>query len=191
MKALYLICLVLFISVFSIAQESPIAVNDTVIAISPGVFEVSVLDNDYDPNGESFYIDKIYSNDNYDIEQDGDKIIFTPHSYGIFQNPIKYKIRNESGKSDKAYIIFMFEADENAPKINPEVLELESQVAYTIDLLDNVDYTGSQEIAIYSIWQPRKGHIEVLEDGHSIRYTSNAYSGGDYFQYSVIEQVGD
>jgi len=191
MKALYLFCLILFSSVFSYAQDSPIAVNDTVIANSPGVFEVSVLDNDYDPNDETIYLDHIYSNSYYDIEQDGNKIIISPHSYGIFQKSIKYKIRNESGKHDKAEIVFMFVADENAPQLNSETLLVESQVAYTIDLLDNDIYTGSQEIAIYNVWQPRKGHVEVLEDGHSIKYTADAYSGGDYFQYSVIEQGGD
>ncbi len=188
---LFLIACLFFNSSFSFAQnEKPVAVDDQLIIHSYGTYTINVLDNDYDPDGDSIYIDKVYDNDDYEITYTSSQVFVTINSNNMYSDAIKYRILDINGKSDKAYIYINFEEHSEAVHPIADTILVENQVPYEINLIENDIYNGSENLKLTSVSAWYGGNIEILPDSHSVRYTSDAYNGPGIFSYVVEEKGG-
>jgi len=189
-----------FISVFLTFQigflaaqnNRPVAVNDTLIVHGPGLYTVNVLDNDYDPDGDSIFLYDIDDqNSGLNISVIDNQVFVSPNNYRYYP-PIRYEIKDTTGKTDHAKIVVMFIEHPDAVKTVNDTILVNSQTPIELDLLQNDNYTGDEDIKLLSVnsWY-RQGTFEILSDSQSVRYTSNAYNGPSIFSYTVVEKGGN
>lgn len=187
-KILSLLALFLFITPFSFSQDDPVAVNDTVHLMQYGTVSVNVLANDYDPNDEAIHIYEIDDDDRFVITYvDSVVTIAMIDYYGVGVFSIRYKIRNESGENDRAYIIVFIEENPDVPITVRDVFVMDSQTEMTMDLLVNDEYSGTEELIINQV----SSSVEVLEDNRTVKVTATESTGVFDFSYSIKEVGGN
>ncbi|NPD46846.1 Ig-like domain-containing protein [Lentimicrobium sp. S6] len=187
---LFLISSLFFqISVSFAQNENPVAVDDDLIVHSWGTYTVNVLDNDYDPDGDSIYIDEVYDEEGFEISFSSSQVFITVTSHYLYAQRIKYRIKDIHGKTDKAYISVSYE--EHADAVHPiaDTIFVENQVPIELNLIENDIYLGNENLKLTSVSTFYGGNIEILPDSQSVRYVSNPYNGPSSFSY-VVEEAG-
>ena len=139
------------IGFLSAQSNKPVAVNDTLIFHGPGLYTVNILDNDYDPDGDSIFLYRIDDQiSGLDISVIDDKVLISPISFGYYSE-IKYRIKDTTGRTDKAQIIVLFIEHPDAVKTVPDTILVDSQTLFELDLLQNDNYTGDEDLKLLSV----------------------------------------
>lgn len=190
---LFLIGFLLFQISFSFAQnEKPVAVDDYFIFHSGGMYTINVLDNDYDPDGDSIYIYDVDDNiEGLEISFSENQVYITITSLLPYYESIRYSIRDINGRSDRAYIDVSLEEHPDAVHPVADTLLVENQVPIELNLLENDVYAGNENLKLTSVSTLYGGNIEILPDSQSIKYVSNPYNGPSSFSYIVEEEGGN
>jgi hypothetical protein len=117
MKTLLSFFFLLAISNLLVAQNTPVAVNDTVTTMSEHPIDVSVLQNDYDPDGDEIEIQTVRSPEHGESDYDESTIYYTSDTY-VGLDSLKYRIReveDHSNVSEYAWVFFNVEENPNLP----------------------------------------------------------------------------
>ncbi|NPD85133.1 T9SS type A sorting domain-containing protein [Lentimicrobium sp. L6] len=178
-----------FSTVYAQRADDPVAVDDSVIMMHYGTIHINVLANDYDPNGEAIHIDDLDEEEGFEISfQDSIVTIKALIYYDWEYLSIDYRIRNESGETDRADIDIYFEDNPSVPVPVRDIFDLECQKSQIINLVENDEYTGSENLIITDI---TSSNVEILADSQSVKYTAGLKSGKTGFSYRVKEQGGN
>jgi len=191
----FLFSFLVFLSISLFAQqkvEDPVAVDDSVSMMQYGTIHINVLANDYDPNGEAIYIDDLDEEEGFEISfQDSIVTIKALIYYDWEHLNLDYRIRNESGESDRANIDIYFVENPDVPVPVTDFIELKTQTALIVNLVDNDEYSGAEELVISEITESKYFHIEIQSNQQSIKISAGIYSGPFRFGYRIKENGGN
>jgi hypothetical protein len=193
MKAyITLFTLFFFIISNSYSQVDPVAVNDTAYLMQYGTININVLANDYDPNYEAIHIYDLDDADGFMITYADSVVTIAMLDYFNWDKlSIRYRIRNESGENDRADIIVFIEENPDVPIAVKDIIQVKSQTEIIVDLLANDEYSGIEDLAIDTILPVYHGTTEIMEDGHHIKFISDAFSGAAILRYRIVELGGN
>lgn len=195
MKTHFYLCILMF--VFSLSNvraqksERPVAVNDTITMITYGSVLVDVMANDYDPNDLEFFISEVDDSDYFNLEIVDGQVLVTSTQYFIGKKHVDYEIENSDGKDDGADIVIYVERNPDVPFPTPDYIHMDSQTEFSMDLLANDEYSGTEELKIISVSNPENHEIELLDDGRTIKFKAGCEANLVSFQYEVQEQGGN
>jgi len=189
----YIFIFLFFFSLNSYSQKSerPVAINDTVTINTYGSALVDVMANDYDPNDLEFFISEVDESDFFSLEIVDGQVLVTSTQYFIGKKHVDYEIENTDGKDDGADIVIYVERNPDVPFLIPDYIYMDSQTEFSMDLLANDEYSGTEELRIISVSNPEKHDIELLEDGRTIKFIAGCEANLVTFSYEVQEQGGN
>ncbi len=185
------IFLFIFSSTYAQKGEDPVAVNDTISMMTYGSIMVDVVANDYDPNDLDIFISELSESDYFSLEVIDDKVLITSTKYFIGTRIEDYEIENTEGDDDGALIVINVERNPEVPFPNPDYIYMDSQTEFSMDLLANDEYSGTEELKIISVSEPENHDIEILEDGRTILFKAGCEATLVRFSYEVQEQGGN
>lgn len=192
MRKLLLICLILFTWILTDAQNNPpVAVSDTVTVTAEDWIDIQVLLNDYDLDGDDFFINTV-KNPEHGEKEYNDSIASYRSDYYVGPDSMRYRIRDNGlppENSEYAYIYIDVQENPNLPFAQDDSLTTLSQFAATFDVMVNdMDPNGDQIIINEITNNPNHGVAFLIGDS-LIQYKSDVgYTGTDYLEYTVIEK---
>ncbi|MDP8204824.1 MAG: Ig-like domain-containing protein [Candidatus Tenebribacter mawsonii] len=197
MKTLLSFFFLLAISNLLVAQNTPVAVNDTVTTMSEHPIDVSVLQNDYDPDGDEIEIQTVRSPEHGESDYDESTIYYTSDTY-VGLDSLKYRIReveDHSNVSEYAWVFFNVEENPNLPIAvddNEEVLKL---IPTQLNILENDFDPNGGEFIIDEVHKVNGSEyanflIEISEDSLSVIVTTQYPLEDDLamFEYRIKEK---
>lgn len=177
-----------------VAQSIPVAVNDTITTLSEQTVAVSVLLNDYDPDGYEIEIKNVRQPGHGAMEYNESAIFYTPELY-IGVDSLSYRIRevdDHSSVSEYAWVFFIVNENPDLPLAADDNSELVQLVPTEINILENdSDPNGDEYIIdkIYYLSYPAP-RIEFAEDSLSV-FVTTKYPLDDHvimFSYRIKEK---
>lgn len=171
--------------------DIPVANNDEVEVQQLVPTELSLLNNDSDPNGDELIIydvERIVGNHTYGISEDSTQVIMTTkyplQNIASFKYRIKEKNTNDQFYSEWATVDVTINPNQEIPiAINDEV-NTTGGVSIEIPVLDNDIGPGGYELEIESYNNPNYGTVEQV--GQKLIYTPDfSVTGGDSFGYKI------
>ncbi len=176
-----------------ITNTAPIAVDDNSQTDEDEAVTIFVLNNDSDPEGDSFTITSTTSplNGSISIAIDG-SIIYTPNAGFTGTDIFTYTICDASGGCDDATVTINVNAvvAANNP---PEAVDDATGVSFGQDativvLLNDTDPDGDV-ITVTTFTQPSNGNV-VLNGGVFTYSPDAGFSGTDSFTYQICDDEG-
>lgn len=192
MKKLLLSILFTLSVMIMMAQNPPVAVNDTAYTISEATVAIEVLLNDYDPDGDAVEI-RTVRNPEHGSKTYNDSIIFyTPELY-VGSDSLKYRIRdtNDGINSEWAWVHITVNENPDIPVAVADTASALKLVPTSLFLLENDSDQNGDEIIIYDIDRIGTGYdFEIADDSLSVLFTSGYPLTNDtyMFRYRVIEK---
>jgi len=173
----------------------PIATDDHAEIIHMVPTELSILDNDSDPNGDEIIIDEAYSNGfNFrliktEIAEDSLSIIVTslyPLRYNVATITYRIKEKNTADTyySNWATVAIDILNNSDIPTAVDDHANTIGGEAIDILALENDINPGGSELSIDSVWGSAMGVIEIINN--HVKYTPNYSAKGiDTIEYKI------
>ncbi len=174
-------------------NQPPQAVDDFAFTNQGSAVSISVLDNDFDPDGEALSIvDFTTLTDNAGtVAQSGGSLIYTPAFGFVGQDMFAYTISDPTGNTDTARVSVSVNPINLAPQANDDFASTEPGVPVNILVLANdVDPDGDPlnlidfpETTLFG------GTVEAV--GDALAYTpAFGFIGQDSFSYTIADAFG-
>jgi hypothetical protein len=182
----------LLISIAFSQNNPPVAVDDTVTAISQVPLIIDVLANDYDPDGNFLTIDH-WTNPNFgEVDTVDGKIRYKSES-GIVQDHFRYWVIDNgtppevSSSSGRVQIDILPNPD--APVANPDTFELLELEPVNLDILANDLDPNGDELKIYEIDNEYHCNVIIQDDSLMVTVIAEMTSSMNAsFKYSASEK---
>ena len=179
------------VSVDAPANNAPVAKDDTDSTESGVPVDISVLNNDTDPDGDTLSVLTYTSAESGSLKLENNVFTYTPNSDFTGIETFSYVIEDGNGGSDTAVVTVNVKegVPENTTIANADSVTTDFGTAIDIDVLANdTDLEGhNQSIDGFSNGQNGTVH----ESNGKLIYTPNqGFSGTDSFQYTVIDSEG-
>ncbi|MEE4255479.1 MAG: Ig-like domain-containing protein [Bacteroidales bacterium] len=142
--------------VFQVAKnpDCPVAVSDYSTGLAYSPINLSVLDNDYDPNGDPIEIMEVNTFSQFSSASiDGNEIIYTSNAFTIGIDSLEYRIRQSNDPnyfSGWTNIYLDIEPNPELPIAMPDSGSTKSGIPIVLDVLQNdiMTDTGSFSLSI-------------------------------------------
>jgi hypothetical protein len=175
--------------------NSPIAIDDFVITEYEKFVNISVLDNDFDPDGDAITINYVLTKQpdhGLGIVMPG-SIFYYPEAKFTGVDVFAYRICDTSGLCDEANVsVTVLPPTNNAPVANDDFVSVPCGEAIDVRVLDNDYDDDGDDLTVELIVPPLFGKYAVnIADG-TIQYTSNEINCGsaDIFLYEICDTSG-
>jgi hypothetical protein len=171
--------------------DAPVVIADTFELVALKLYNLNILENDFDPNGDMFKIDKISYISNCHVTVSPDSLSVTVAAdnniqYGQFSYQLK-EIGSEDYLSQMARVSFNVLENDDIPIANPDTANAIGGIPVYIPVLENDIDPQGDELEIDDFWSADNGTLS--ESGDSIIYTPKlSFSGVDRFYYLVREK---
>ena len=164
--------------------------DDNVTMYSNSEITIIVLDNDNDPDGDSFSIKSFDTNSTnggeISVDENG-SLVYKPAKDFIGSDSFTYQIKDSNGNIDSATVKIEILP---MPIANDDSVTTPKNSSINIEVLDNDIDLNSNELNISSITNPFNGTV-ILEDNNSITYIPNLdFIGNDSFIYTIVDING-
>jgi len=170
-------------------NDAPIAQDDTAATDEDQPVRISVLENDFDSDGDGLGISVLGQPSNGNATLDGDTVVYTPSPGFEGPDSLTYTLSDgQGGTSNATVTIFV------APRNDPPVAQADARTAVedetiNIDVLANDTDPDDDDLTVQSVTQPQHG--AAIPSGTGIVYTPDRdYSGEDTFSYVVSDGNG-
>ncbi len=179
---------------FIYAQEDPVAVDDFTSSLSQQLIEIDVMINDYDPDGQDFFIQTVKNPEHGEVTYNDTLVYYwsDPGHTGI--DSMRYRIEDTDGdRSEYAWIYITVDENPNVPEAENDQGSVLQLVPTEIDVLANDSDPNGDELIIYEVSKqlPYNHYdISISEDSSKVILTS-AYPLNIYFanfKYKVKEK---
>ena len=192
------LCATGVVNVTVFANSAPIALNDSASTDQDQGVDILVLQNDSDPDGDSFFITSFTLPANGSVDQ---RIIGNPFSsttIGLHYQPnagffgtdtFNYTIGDVGGKSSSAIVTVQVRPSLQPPSAQDDFVFTDEDSSISISVLSNDTDPNNDALSITSVSSPFNGTAVIL--GSQIRYTPNAnFNGSDQFSYTISDGAG-
>jgi hypothetical protein len=176
-------------------NSPPIAIDDFVITEYEKFANISVLDNDFDPDGDDIAIDFVLTKQpdhGLGIVMPG-SIFYYPEAKFTGVDVFAYMICDTNGLCDEANVsVTVLPPTNNAPVANDDFVSIQCGEAIDVRVLDNDYDDDGDDLTVELIVPPLFGDSVVnIADG-TIQYTSNGINCGsaDIFLYEICDTLG-
>ncbi len=178
------------------SNDRPIAVDDNVINEVNTPIDISVLNNDIDPEGnwkfgapDLFTLVTTTSNGGLSVDNSTGVFTYTPNANFIGTDSFSYNVRDTYSVSLETAVVQIVVTD--FPVTVADVAGTMEEVAVDIAVLANdSDDDGLNPLSVTVVTAPTNGSTQVLASGE-VRYTPDpGYTGVDSFEYTVEDTLG-
>ncbi|AXY42274.1 Ig-like domain-containing protein [Halomonas sp. JS92-SW72] len=172
-------------------NNSPVAQDDTASTLEGTSVQISVLENDSDPDGDPLTVGEVTqpSNGSASINPDG-TITYTPEAGFFGTDSFTYRASDGQLLSDPATVTVTVEQAEpvnNPPVANDDTAKTTQGLAVQIAVLENDSDPDGDPLMVGELTQPSNGSVTVNADG-TITYTPDAgFFGTDSFTYRASD----
>ena len=171
-----------------VKNKAPKANNDSSKTTYETMVEVDVLSNDSDADGDELTIKSFKQASNGKVEQDNDKLLYTPKDGFSGEDSFEYTITD--GALDTTAKVTVIVAEEEkvntAPEAKDDSATTEYETAVTVDVLANDSDADGHSLEIKSFLTPSNGSVRK-ENGKLVYTPNNDFSGTDTFDYSITD----
>ncbi len=169
----------------------PVAITDKARTPVNMPVQISVLDNDSDPNNDPLTVSDISmlpANGTVTINPDG-TLTYTPKDGFVGTDIFEYLIDDGKGGTASAFVVI--EVFDNRPVALPDRADTDSLSPLVIEVLANDSDPNNETLTVTAVTKPAHGKAEVNDDG-TVTYTPNpGFSGSDVFTYTVCNESGN
>ncbi len=175
-------------------NDSPVAVDDVLFTQTGSAQTISVIANDYDPDGEidptSVLVTLIPKSGIVDLNGDG-TVTFTPSLSFRGTDTFRYTVRDDEGAVSNEAVVTVNVSDENQPPVaNDDSAETTQGEAVTIDVIANdQDADGTIVPGSVNIVSPATNGSAISNVDGTVTYTPDVdFVGVDSFRYTVRDE---
>jgi|GEM_PF-1556285 len=174
------------------SDDSPVAVDDYAATDNDNGIAIPVLNNDYDPDGDTLSVTSATdpANGSTVVNADG-TVLYTPDPGFEGTDSFDYTACDPQNNCDTATVIVVVRPGGNNPP--DAVLDTATATAgapVAIDVLANDSDPDGDTITLQAITLPANGTVSVNPDG-TVSYTANSgFSGQDQFTYTICDPYG-
>jgi len=190
-KIILLFCLLSLVANSSFAANySPIAVSDSASVTEGGSVTINVLSNDSDPNGDAFYLSRVWSATHGRASRSGNSAVYRPNAGYTGSDSFSYTINDGNGRTSTASVSISVNPRPNgSPRANSDALSVQEGSSGCVNVLSNDSDPDNDSIRISNVWSA--AHGRTSSSGSSACYTPNAgYTGSDSFSYTINDGRG-
>ncbi|RLD85350.1 MAG: hypothetical protein DRJ09_13025, partial [Bacteroidetes bacterium] len=193
MKIHFIFLSFLFLSFNLSAQNTaPVAVPDTVSIMSEDTITIRALQNDYDPDGNSFYLYHVYS-PKHGKRAYNDSLI-TYHSYYFHGNDsLNYKIKDNGTppmRSEKAYVYITVTENPHLPLAVNDTFTVMTQKPAALNLLANDSDPDGDQLTYNPDIETSHGTISGVTDSILVFTSIPGFIGNTRIIYSNMKNEG-
>lgn len=171
----------------TVADQAPVAVNDTASVNRGGTVSISPLANDSDPEGSTLRVTGIDQPANGSAVLDGNVVRYTAPSGFVGVATIPYRIADEAGNVASAQILVT--VSNRAPIAADDSASTAAATAVNISVLSNDSDPEGDALTLDTLGTPANGTASI--QGNVVRYTPRAgFTGVDSFTYVVKDAFG-
>ncbi|TQI70620.1 gliding motility-associated-like protein [Gramella sp. Hel_I_59] len=174
-------------------NDAPIAVDDSASTSEDTPVEITVLNNDSDPDGDELTVTiseaQEPANGTVTIDENG-VVTYTPNENFNGTDSFKYTISDGNGGTDTATVTVTVGAENDAPIAVDDAVETDEDNAITVSVLDNDSDPDGDDLSVVSTTTPENGTVVINNDG-TITYIPNEnFNGTDSFDYTIRDEDG-
>jgi hypothetical protein len=179
------------ISVQDVANQAPVANNDTAETLRSTAVTIDVLANDTDADGDSLTVDSVTQAAHGQVTNNGNTVTYTPEAGYVGPDSFTYKASDgKGGTSSSATVSLTVKAPPNRP---PDAVDdsatTQQDTPVTINVLSNDTDQDGDRLSVTNVSDPPHG--SVTNNGTSVTYTPDGgYTGTDTFTYTISDGNG-
>ena len=188
MKAvsIYLIILLTALNCFS-QNQPPVGVPDTVTVMEQVITFIDVKANDYDPDGDEFWIRDVEMSIGGNLYLFNDSVFYKSLPDNDYGSNGKYRIYDSNGaNSQKTTIRISLIPNPDIPVAVNDTVQLMKLIPQNVNILNNDYDPNGDEIRIEAIYNASNCNVTINNDNVSVTVTpglGNSYT----FYYSIVE----
>ena len=177
-------------------NNKPLAVNDTAITYEETAVPISVLDNDFDPDGDPLIVSDITDDPAHGVAviSQSTRIIYTPQQGFVGDDNFQYEIFDGRGGRDTAFVyvtVFSGSPVNNKPIAVNDTVNTNQGEAITIEVLNNDWDPDGDNLSVSAIVNDAQQGTTVINSGSTVTYSpQSSYVGVDNFRYEVHDGHG-
>ena len=180
-----------------LANQPPVAQNDIVVTAENTLIQVSVLDNDSDPDGElvpaSVSVLAAPANGVADVDPLSGTVSYKPKDQFVGSDTLTYSVADNAGATSDAQVAITVEDSNALPSVSADFAETDENTPVVVDVLANDnDPDGTLDLAsVTVVSNPLNGAAAVDPIAGAVTYTPAAgFFGEDSFTYNVADNEG-
>jgi len=171
-------------------NQAPVGVRDSIEVMEQVPLLIDVKANDYDPDGDEFWIFDIglFNNNSATISIIDDKITFKSKPDYTYSR-IWYQLYDgNSSLSAKTNVIVNILPNTDIPIAANDTIQLIQLIPQQLDILSNDHDPNSDQLKILSIMYPANCSVKINEDSLSVTVTPSLLINYYVFYYNIIER---
>ncbi|UTW12827.1 Ig-like domain-containing protein [Marinobacterium rhizophilum] len=174
----------------TLANQLPVAADDSAITDEGQSVVIAVLANDSDPDGGSLSIASHGQGNNGSVSQSGSSLVYVPAQDFFGTDSFTYTVTDGYGDSLPATVTVTVNEVNEPPVAVDDSAEVGLNSSLTIDVLANDSDPDQDPLSISGYTQGNKGAVVLSAGGDQLVYSSGNKRGGDSFTYTVIDNRG-
>ncbi len=189
-KLLFTTVLLMSINVLNIYAQNnpPVAVPDTVTVMAENEIAINAIQNDYDLDGDYFYIYNVYQPIHGSRWHD-DSIIYYRSYYYFGDDSVRYKLKDETGlRSDRATVLIHVLENPDLPYAVSDTFTVFSQKNTMLNVLSNDGDPNGDNLKIKTVYYNGYHGVYTISGDSVIYFKSNTdFTGPTTLSYNNIE----
>ncbi len=172
------------------ANRSPVAADDVASTVQGQSVNISVLDNDQDPDGDPLSLQSVTQPGHGSASVSGNKVLYTPAAGFTGTDSFNYSIADGKGGTASAKVTVTVLAPANRPPVAvDDVGSTPFGQGVRIPVLENDQDPDGDALSIQSVTQPRHGSAAI--SGDTVLYIPlQGFTGADSFTYVATDGKG-
>lgn len=174
-------------SITSSTNSPPVATNDSASVDEDQPVFISVLANDFDPDGDTVTVSSFTQPSNGSVSNNNGVLTYQGDSNFNGSDSFTYTITDGNGNFDTASVSVTVGAVNDRPIANNDSATTDQEVPVTINVLANDLDPDGDSLAIASVGSASNGNVTDNGNG-TVTYTPNpGFFGSDSFTYVVTD----
>ena len=172
-------------------NDPPVAVNDYFTTIEDGSINLSLLNNDFDPDGDDIALVEInlVTGMGEIIGSDENRFTFVPEENFNGLVELAYRIEDDSGAVSNGLVMIDVEPVNDLPVVSEMFVSTMQDVGVWIDVLANTTDIEGDELSVKNI-SAVNGHVSVNDKGQIHYSPLSGFFGEDSLRFSVEDGQG-
>ena len=171
-------------------DTTPTAVADSAVTQPETPVNITVLNNDSDPEGDPLTVTDITEPDNGTVTKNPDgTVTYTPEEGFTGTDTFTYTITDPDGHTDTATVTVV--VNPKTPKAEDDTEETPTDTPVTVNVLENDTDPNGDPLTVTDITEPGNGTVTDNGDGTVTYEPDPGFSGPDTFTYTVCDDNGN
>ncbi|WP_044237447.1 choice-of-anchor D domain-containing protein, partial [Flexithrix dorotheae] len=174
-----------------IENNKPVAFNDTVEVLVNTALDIFVLNNDFDPRSTPLFTTVLTEPVNGDISLNNDQSInYNPNRGVTGKDAFSYKVCNEEGLCDTAFVYISISSFNQEPIANNDSVRINQDNIVSIAVLENDLNPNGGNLNLSLVSQPGNGEANIINQSTVSFEPANGFSGTEVFSYQICNNIG-